>query len=146
LDETQVSTEALLSDLGVDSLAAIKLVEELQVQFGIESASTDITSMSISVLASLVPGSGSTGFGADSTDDEASVTSASSSSFTLYTSVSSQNSNEDSRSKDQLLALIAEFAAIDATAIHEKADLESLGVDSLSLIELKSAFEEAYGI
>jgi acyl transferase domain-containing protein len=145
-DEMHVSIDALISDLGVDSLAAIELAEELQTQFNIDVSSTDITSTTISALALLVPTSISADFSHETIDENSSVTSVSSGLTTPSIGPSSQSSADDFSSIENLFRLIAEYAAIDASSINGESDLESLGVDSLSLIELKSALEDSYGI
>jgi SAM-dependent methyltransferase/acyl carrier protein len=48
--------------------------------------------------------------------------------------------------QEDLFAIVAEYAAIDSSSITSSASLEDLGVDSLSLIELKSALEDTYSV
>lgn len=145
VDEAQVSNTALMSDLGIDSLAAIELVDELQVRFNIDVPNTDVTSVNINDLLLLAPGIETPGVDSGYSDDGSSIGD-DGTPLTPFADASSQYSVSGGGSKEELFSLIAEYAAIDTASIDEKADLESLGVDSLSLIELKSAIEDAYSV
>ena len=48
--------------------------------------------------------------------------------------------------KDRVVAIIAEQAVLDPTDIRPEATLESLGIDSLGLVESIFAIEEAFDI
>ncbi len=48
--------------------------------------------------------------------------------------------------KDRVIAIIAEQAVLDPTDVTEAATLESLGIDSLGLVESIFAIEEAFDI
>ncbi|KAG4435795.1 hypothetical protein IFR05_008716 [Cadophora sp. M221] len=141
IDEADIENAAIFSDLGVDSLAAIELVDELETQFSMDLSSVDITSSSIaSLLAS------ATELSTEPIEDDSSATSSQSRSMTPSIGASSQSSVAESGDKEKLIELVAEYAAVDVDSIDDKSDLESLGVDSLSLIELKSALEDAFGV
>ncbi|KAL5328987.1 hypothetical protein ACEPPN_002496 [Leptodophora sp. 'Broadleaf-Isolate-01'] len=141
IDEADIENDAIFSDLGVDSLAAIELVDDLETQFNMDLSSVDIASSSItSLLVSTVEPS------AELIEDDSSATSSHSRSMTPSIGASSQSSVAGSGDKEKLIELVAEYAAVDVASIDDKSDLESLGVDSLSLIELKSALEDAFGV
>ena len=48
--------------------------------------------------------------------------------------------------KDQVVAIIAEQAVLDPADVTPESTLESLGIDSLGLVESIFAFEEAFDI
>jgi acyl carrier protein len=48
--------------------------------------------------------------------------------------------------KDRVIAIIAEQAVLDAKDVHMDSKLESLGIDSLGLVESIFAIEEAFDI
>ncbi|TVY17072.1 3-methylorcinaldehyde synthase [Lachnellula arida] len=146
IGEEHISSGAIIGDLGVDSLAAIELVAELQSQFGIELSSTDITTTTISALAVLSiacsPGSASTKTSVGSS----SVAAFSPGKILTPSTDGSKSPSKISVEETHIYQLISEYATVEASSIMQTASLEELGVDSLSLIELKSAVEEACGV
>ena len=48
--------------------------------------------------------------------------------------------------QDRVIAIIAEQAVLDVADVHPDATLESLGIDSLGLVEAIFAIEEAFDI
>ena len=48
--------------------------------------------------------------------------------------------------RDKVIAIIAELAALDVADVRPEATLESLGIDSLGLVESIFAIEEAFDI
>jgi acyl transferase domain-containing protein/acyl carrier protein/SAM-dependent methyltransferase len=149
LGESAIASDVLISDLGVDSLAAIELVGELEARFNIDISNNDITSMTIESLLPLI--SHTIKQRQNDVANENSSFSRSSSSSTLSSAgpsegISSRSSVTNAGIQDDLIVLIAEYASIDKSSIEERSDLESLGIDSLSLIELKSALEVSYGV
>lgn len=48
--------------------------------------------------------------------------------------------------RDKVIAIIAELAVLDVADVHPEATLESLGIDSLGLVESIFAIEEAFDI
>lgn len=134
LADGPVEDDANLGDLGVDSLGASELVDNLQSSFGIEIDTQDIIDMNYGALRTrlgiqrgrtMLPQSTKA-----ATNEPAKPTSG----------------KDQTRKTQQLISLIAEHSGTESGSIDHEASLEALGVDSLSLVELKSEIEDLLGV
>ncbi|KAB8291846.1 hypothetical protein EYC80_006628 [Monilinia laxa] len=136
LSETEILDDANIGDLGVDSLAAVELAEELQTQFGKEIAAEDLMMSNYASLSRIF----------------VSVASKKSKLVNTHPPVISIQStprvtsanNESFLKRQKVLQMISETCGAPVHGIQESAALGDLGVDSLSAIELKSELEHAF--
>jgi len=143
----EILQDSNIGDLGVDSLAAVELAEELQTQFGKEIAAEDLLDSSYGALAKVlmpVP-SAKKGKASKSTKSrpQADVSSPS--------SLASPPSNGNGGSKNTqglqiALKLLSDTSGAPVESIEGKATLSELGIDSLSAVELKGDLENAFDI
>lgn len=136
LSETDILDDANIGDLGVDSLAAVELAEELQTQFGKEIAAEDLMMSNYASLSRL--------FGsAPLKKSKPANAHAPAISIQLTPRVDSEN-NEASLKRQKVFQMISETCGALVHEIRESATLQDLGVDSLSAIEFKAELEDAF--
>ena len=155
LSPNDIAHNANIGDLGVDSLAAVELAEELQSQFGKEIAAEDLLASSYGGLSELfVPFSAKktaiptpSNSGSQTTVPTPSFSTSSLSSSTSTSTSSSNNvSPQNIQGRQTALKLLSETSGAPIVAIDGKATLQELGIDSLSAVELKSDLEDAFEI
>lgn len=131
LAEGPIPNDANIGDLGVDSLGASELVDSLQSTFGIEVDMQDVTDMNFGELCSHL----GVRKGRATLPEEMKAS-------TNESTSQSKSTEDQTRKSQQLISLIAEHSGTESGSIDYEASLESLGVDSLSLVELKSEIED----
>lgn len=147
LNPVEISTDSAIADLGVDSLAAIELADELRSRFHVEIDSNEILPINLEAIFRLLPKTKSRT--PDIGKALLEMNPARSSAPAVVSSVVSPAFNPapiNPGQQDHILTLISEYAAIDVHSITPDATLDSLGLDSLSLIELKSSIQEAFKV
>lgn len=131
-----IAKDTNMAELGIDSLAASEFAENLESTFGLEVDMADLVEMTYGALCKLVM------------KDTATRKSAS-------VPVSSEGAVSKPRPErrgpgpekiSKLLALISEHSGTPVASIDQEASLDSLGVDSLSVVELKSEIEELFEV
>ena len=152
LSPAEIATDANIGDLGVDSLAAVELAEELQTQFGKEIASEDLLESSYGALSTLlIPFASAKKVTLPTSNDSrpqtTKPTAPSSSSFSSSSPTSNANAKLKNTQGHQIaLKLLSDSSGAPIEAINGKATLQELGIDSLSAVELKSDLEDAFEI
>ena len=142
-----IGKDALMSDLGVDSLAAVEFAEELQSRFGIEITPEDLMISSHEALCKLllpapsakVPlpnGKAASSHSQKRAPPAAQPAAKSQGNFTP--------GNSELRQK--VLQLVSESSGAPVDSMDDEASLQDLGVDSLSAVELKGEFEDAFSM
>ena len=139
-----IASDANIADLGVDSLAAVELAEELQSRFGKEIAAEDLLAFSYEELAKICQVSASIKTVAIPTAEQLTLATKSSNNQATQSQSDSQQTNSPSRAK--LFNLLSETSGAPITGIEEGATLAELGVDSLSAVELKDDLENAFDV
>ena len=135
LPEGPISDDANVGDLGVDSLGASELVDTLQTTFELEIDMNVIIEMTYGKLRDLV----GVPRGLPRPQQNAMA------SKNEFTSIP-RSTKEQSGKPQELISLIAEHSGTEASSIDHTASLEALGVDSLSLVELKSEIEDLLNV
>ncbi|RAL60849.1 hypothetical protein DID88_010174 [Monilinia fructigena] len=129
LPETEILDDVNIGDLGVDSLAAVELAEELQTQFGKEIAAEDLIMSNYASLSQIfVPVPSKKWKPLNTHSPVISIQS---------TPRVTSGNNENSLKRQKVLQMISETCGAPVHEIRESAALGDLGVDSLSAIELK---------
>lgn len=148
LSPADIAHDANMGDLGVDSLAAVELAEELQAQFGKEVEAEDLLMSSFGTLSELLvpfsptkkammPTSNNSGPQAVIPDAPSSSSSSSS---------NMKASPQNTQGRQIALNLLSETSGAPIAAIIGTATLQELGIDSLSAVELKGDLEDAFEI
>ena len=137
---TDIADDANIGDLGVDSLAAVELAEELQSGFGQEIAAEDLLGFTYGELAKFCQVSAST-----------KVMPKRSSNITLPVdnaeiSISASEFDSNPAGRQDLYNILSETSGAPVTSIKEGATLQELGVDSLSAVELKDDIETKFSV
>ena len=146
LSPADIAHEADIGDLGVDSLAAVELAEELQTQFGKEITAEDLLAISYGALSELlVP------FSSIKKAPLPSVSNSGPQAAIPIPPSSATSSDVKSNSKTKqghqvALKLLSETSGASIASIEGKASLGELGIDSLSAVELKGDLEDAFEI
>ena len=148
LSPAEIAYTSDIGDLGVDSLAAVELAEELQTQFGKEMTADHLLASSYGALLQLLAPSCPTKKAPLPTFinpvSQASVhvvPASASSSSSEVTSIS-----ENKQGRQVALNLISETSGAPVTSIDGKSTLGEIGIDSLSAVELKGDLEDAFGV
>ena len=147
LSPTEIVRTANIGDLGVDSLAAVELAEELQSQFGREIEAEDLLVSSYGDLSDLlVPLSTVKKVKLPTADKlvpqpPIPIQSPPSSS-TINVNASPRNAG----GRQIALKLLSDTSGAPIASITDEATLSELGIDSLSAVELKSDLEDAFEI
>lgn len=137
--------QARMDDLGLDSLAAVELVDEIEKIFGISIPSKEIANESVlSITARLQ--STSTALPLPKNTAKPVLTARSAATPTAGTPKSPSKSSSTSVDYNKLLAVIADNCGVPVNAIQPRDSLRSLGVDSLSSVELKSSVEDEFEV
>ena len=148
LSATDIASEASIGDLGVDSLAAVELAEELQAKFGKEIAAEDLLNFNYGSLAEKL-------ISVSSNKKAKPPTSKMSKSRPVLRTPppsspvpsSAASSSPLSTQRHQVaLKLLSDTSGAPVPSIDGKATLQELGIDSLSAVELKGDLEDAFDI
>ena len=143
LSPAEIARDADIGDLGVDSLAAVELAEELQAQFGKEITAEDLLISSYGALSELlVPFSTKKATLPTSNNSGPQVAVP-----TQPSSSSNVNASPQNAQGHQVVSkILSDASGAPIAAINGKATLEELGIDSLSAVELKGDLEDAFEI
>ncbi|KAI9811990.1 MAG: Type I Iterative PKS [Pycnora praestabilis] len=134
LAEGPIPDDTNMGELGVDSLGASELVENIQSAFDVEMDMQDIMDINYGQLCQRV---------GIQRGRPAQKPRAKAFSNDSAQPASNLRSTADQTQKiQQLISLIAEHSGTEASSIDHQSSLEALGVDSLSLVELKSDIED----
>ena len=143
-----IAQEGGIGDLGVDSLAAVELAEELQTHFQKEIVAEDFLEWSFGKLSDfLIPQQPKrktlppTGPVKDSRSPAAP-----SSQPTAGPSDAKGSGSHASEGLEKTLKLLSETSGAPVASIDPKSSLSELGIDSLSAVELKGDLEDAFNI
>ena len=154
LSPDEIALQANIGDLGVDSLAAVELAEELQAQFGREIAAEDVIDSSFGALLGLLipysPTKRSTSPTQSNSGSQTTIPTPPSSSTSSLSLASSSSIIHASTSNMQgyqtALKLLSDSSGAPIASIDSKLTLQELGIDSLSAVELKGDLENAFDI
>ena len=143
LSASEISMDASVGDLGVDSLAAVELAEDLQSRFGKEISSDDLMMTTYEALCKMM-------LPTQSAKPKAAVSAA----VTVGSPTSTQpasttdvvSTSPKSGRREEVLKLMSETSGAPVDSISDDATLQDIGVDSLSAVEMKSDLEDAFSI
>ncbi|KAL8722876.1 MAG: hypothetical protein Q9225_000709 [Loekoesia sp. 1 TL-2023] len=135
-----ITEEVNIGELGVDSLAAVELAEELSSRFGKELASEDLLACSYGELIGLCQLSTSI-----KPIPTAKITLPAQPSGSSQATASVVVPKSSPRLND-LLRILSESSGAPVPSIEEGASLQQLGIDSLSAVELKDELEDAFSV
>lgn len=144
----EIAHDANIGDLGVDSLAAVELAEELQTNFSKEIAAEDLLMYSFSAVSALLIPASSPKKAKVSRPKEAESKPAVPAE-TTRPSASSSNANanaQNTQHREIALRLLSDTSGAPVASIEGKATLSEIGIDSLSAVELKGDLENAFEI
>ena len=131
-----------IADLGVDSLAAVELTEELQTLFGKKIAEDDLLTSSFGSLADLFAQS-PLAKKVKSPKADKPIPAATP---TASPALDSSSGQSNTQSLQMALKLLSDTSGAPVDSIEGKATLSELGIDSLSAVELKGDIETAFEI
>jgi acyl transferase domain-containing protein/acyl carrier protein len=129
-----IPNDTNMGELGIDSLAASEFAENLESTFGAEVDMAKIVEMTYGELRKLVM------------KDKAPKISVSVPASCGRPGSKSRLSGPRPEKISKLLVLISEHSGRPVAAIDQQSSLDSLGVDSLSIVELKSEIEDLFGV
>ncbi|KAL9004771.1 MAG: hypothetical protein Q9188_002428 [Gyalolechia gomerana] len=136
----EITEEASLGELGIDSLAAVELAEELSSRFGKDVASEDLLASSYRELIKICELSTSVAQVQTASIDSPAPSSVSSKAVAFDVSPTSTSRLND------LLKILSESSGAAIPSIDQAASLRELGIDSLSAVELKDDLENAFSL
>ena len=137
LPEDKVLPTTMVAEIGVDSLAAIELADEINSQFGSTITSDDLLRGDFQALCAALS--------LASDIDEGSDPKPSRKASSKTTSSPPKSKTQDSEQRKKLMELISAHSGCAVAQISDQSTLQDLGVDSLAKIELKSEIEDAFG-
>lgn len=142
LSKSEISDDANIGDLGVDSLAAVELAEELQSRFGKEIESEDLMASSYGELAKTLQVSTS----AKVILGEEKATLPNNKIGNVSEAMGTVSKDKIKKGMQDLLKLLSETSGAPVSSIREGATLTEIGIDSLSAVELKDDLEETFSV
>lgn len=151
-DYTGVSPEDIaedsnIADLGVDSLAAVELAEELQSQFGKEIAAEELLDGSYrSIAGLLIPAPSAKKVKPPKAKKSRAPVAVTPPSRPASPPISRSKGPDSTQGLQIALKLLSETSGAPADSIEGTATLSELGIDSLSAVELKGDLEDAFAI
>lgn len=142
LSHDQISNSNTVSGMGVDSLAAIELADEIAARFGKEISAADLLPSDVQNLCTVLAiGSGST----RPPPAEPLMGNATALPYAQKPGQSAPNLEQEGLARrTRLIGLVSSHSGCPVTTIKDKSRLHELGVDSLSKIELKAEIEETF--
>lgn len=141
-----IKADTHIADLGLDSLAAVELADDLQVRFCKEISSTDILDCRVSDLLLLTGSPSPTTGTTEVRGEDAGDQSTDSGSLESLKTPPSPTSEFGDTNSSKFLQLICEASGATSLSLGDDATLRELGVDSLAAMELKDDIENAYSI
>ncbi|GME26007.1 BcPKS16, polyketide synthase [Neofusicoccum parvum] len=130
-----IASDANMGDLGVDSLAAVELADDLKSRFGKDISSTDLMMYNLQALSSLLLGP---------KPQKAPLPNGQPLKPTMKPTAPSKQ--VDNGRRHRVLQILADGCGAQIAAIRDQESLRDLGFDSLSAVELKSELEDAFSI
>lgn len=138
----KVADNSIMSEMGVDSLAAIELADEFAARFGKEITATDLLSSDLQTLCNILAiGSGSARPPPANPLRENAPSQPLSQESSRFTPGVER---EGLALRNKLMELVSSHSGSPVATIKDGARLQELGVDSLSKIELKTEIEETF--
>lgn len=144
LSKHQIKDTTTIGEIGIDSLAAIELADELTSKFGKEVSGSDIVNCDFKTLSNII-GTGLTSENSIPSNPLDRPAVARKPSATLMKSTA-QPSDSDWTARQQLVGLISNHSGCPTSAVSDASSLQDLGIDSLSKIELKAEIENVFEI
>ncbi|GAW20845.1 hypothetical protein ANO14919_103570 [Xylariales sp. No.14919] len=129
-------TNTPLSNLGLDSLAALELASDVKSGFGLDIASTDLLQTNILALSADL----------DTRFSSAIFTQSSQEALKRAAPTSTQDLGEQARRRATACELINELSGADLTELSKTQTLRELGVDSLAVVQLRGDMESAFSL
>ncbi|KAK3167719.1 hypothetical protein OEA41_010847 [Lepraria neglecta] len=147
LSPAEVARDASIGDMGVDSLAAVELAEELQTQFGKEIVAEDLLMSSYGALSNiLVPFSSTKKATLPTPTNQGLQAAIPIPPSSLTSSFSVNASSQNLEGNQTALKLLSDTSGAPIASIKDSATLQELGIDSLSAVELIGDLEDAFKI
>ena len=149
LSGEEIADDATMGDLGVDSLAATELAEELQNRFNKEVDSDNLLMSTFDALSKeLVPPIPAK---AKTTKTKSALSSTGSSedqtaSGSSPSKATNESTSQNPQRRNDLLRLLSESSGAPASSIKDNATLAEIGVDSLSAVEMKNEIEDTFAV
>lgn len=129
-----IPNDTNMGELGIDSLAASEFAENLESTFGVEIDMSDLVDMTYGALCKLV------------VKDKRPRRTAPTSIPNGVVVPKPPSSGPGPEKISKLIALISEHSGTPVASIDQKSSFDSLGVDSLSIVELKSEIEDLFSV
>ncbi|TGJ81029.1 hypothetical protein E0Z10_g7743 [Xylaria hypoxylon] len=127
-----------LSDLGLDSLAAVELASDINADFGLDIPSADLIKMNLQGLSAALD--------VEVNSIPVTVTAVSQEVVKGIVSTSARDFDEQTRVRAIACELINEISGADFTEASETQTLREIGVDSLAVVQLRGDMESAFGL
>ncbi|KAH7320277.1 BcPKS16, polyketide synthase [Stachybotrys elegans] len=141
----EILEDAVLSDLGLDSLAAVEMVGELSSKFGLIIDSTELVNCTLKHLYQRLGASKPTIQG--TRPRQHSQVTPLNPNGRIQSPADLHNGNADYSDKgSKFLNILADISCVRATDIQPGVVLADLGVDSLSVVDLKHELEEQFSV
>ena len=142
LNESDIPQDVNLGEIGLDSLAAVELVEELSSSLGLQLSSDEIPSITVNAILQRI--------GATRNGNEA-VTVHNANCASLAEPRSSERRHSYAQdpqpcSRESLVNILVSCCGAEPSDVEGQHALVDLGIDSLSLIDLKQALEGSFEI
>ncbi|KAL2257749.1 hypothetical protein VTK26DRAFT_9223 [Humicola hyalothermophila] len=152
-DPEAIDANAVIGDLGVDSLAAVELAAEITAQFGKEIQATDLLESTIAALLKELGASAAPTISpaaavkaVESIRESESPAVATPSSSGASTPPTGGGQSENSGQRKALFAILEDISGADMSTISDDQTLRDLGVDSLAVVQLQGDLEAAFSI
>lgn len=139
---SEISEDAVVADLGVDSLTAVEMAEELAARSGKVVVVKDIAIITFNGLLKLLSSGSSSSPNRDHghPDREKPIQSV------LAEPSSKTQSGSEAKQYQALCDILEEFSGAPQSAIEQRKTIGELGIDSLSMVELKEQIENTFHV
>ncbi|KAE8552407.1 hypothetical protein EYB25_006301 [Talaromyces marneffei] len=147
LKSAMIRNDSNLGTLGLDSLSKLEFVNQLRAQLGNEISPTQDLSQIADLYNKLFAHSSTTNSRSAHIDHVHEIELDGPSSPTAVNSpVTAGDSQSKLRIRQRILELITENSGESVSTIKDEVSLQDVGIDSLSVIELKESFEDAFSV
>lgn len=146
IPHTQITEQTTLDSVGVDSLAAIELAEELSTQFGTKISGTSLLEGTFRALCDRLGLNTNTSIKGRGVKPRENATSNTAKALPPQLSVTPPSKDTRSNLRQRLTEIVSVHSGHPPSGIADKASLTDLGVDSLARIELKSDIEAKFHV
>ncbi|KAH7305897.1 putative polyketide synthase [Stachybotrys elegans] len=144
--EADIPDDVAFASLGLDSLSAMELAGELESSLGIKVSSDDVTTSTVASLAKMLPSGGAAPAPAPAPVAAAPVPVAAPAPAPVAAAPVAAPAAAGPNRVGELRALISAFTGIKEDDIADDVSFGSLGLDSLSAMELASEMESTLGL